>query len=227
MTFVGPAAGDLSLLQHGPDRRTGAGDLPAHGRPRRDREGALERTAVAAEWSGALGRGLKPLPHQPCPSYVALVHSSFDLRMVRRTGPSVPRQLARLWRHGTYVNPILDEDFPDPAIIHARTAFITPMGPRPCAKAVWINIQVARSTDLVLGNSSAMRSRKSPTGRGTRRTSGPRSSIHDGARYLMYYSATPDVCRVHERGHAWRLPPPLARWARSSTWECRCCSAGV
>jgi UDP-galactopyranose mutase len=46
VTFVG--ARDLSLLQHGPDRRTGAGDLPAD-RQRQSVASGAEETAVAAE----------------------------------------------------------------------------------------------------------------------------------------------------------------------------------
>src|ERR1051325_3887592 len=51
--------------------------------------------------------------------------------------------------HATYVNPILDEDFPDPAVILAPDGYYYAYGTQTLRDGQWINIQVARSTDLV------------------------------------------------------------------------------
>ena len=51
------------------------------------------------------------------------------------------------------------------------------------------------------GSISATRFPTSRAGRGKRRTSGRRIVVHDGERYLMYYSATHDACHDPERGH--------------------------
>src|SRR5690348_4713679 len=48
-----------------------------------------------------------------------------------------------------YVNPVLDEDFPDPAIIHAPDGYYYAYATQTLRDGKWINIQVARSKDLV------------------------------------------------------------------------------
>src|SRR5690348_16281554 len=50
---------------------------------------------------------------------------------------------------GTYVNPILNEDFPDPAIILADDGSYYAYGTQTLRDGHWINIQVARSRDLI------------------------------------------------------------------------------
>jgi arabinan endo-1,5-alpha-L-arabinosidase len=150
----------------------------------------------------SLGPGLKPLPHQPCPSYVALVHSSFDpadgpagraVRSAAARAPLAPR---------TYVNPILDEDFPDPAIIHAPDGFYYAYGTQTLRDGVWINIQVARSSDLIHWDQLGDALPDKPDWALETQDFWAPSVIYDGSCYFMYYSATPDVCRLHERGHA-------------------------
>src|SRR5688500_11580056 len=49
----------------------------------------------------------------------------------------------------TYVNPILDEEFPDPAVILAPDGFYYAYATQSLKDGKWINIQVARSPDLV------------------------------------------------------------------------------
>ena len=82
-----------------------------------------------------------------------------------------------------------------------RTDSTTPTRRRRCATSKWINIQVARSRDLIhwehLGDALP---EKPGWARGTQDFWAP-YVIQDGDRYLMYYSATPDVCDVPERGH--------------------------
>ena len=50
---------------------------------------------------------------------------------------------------GTYVNPVFDADFPDPAVIHAPDGCYYAYATQTLRDGEWINIQVARSADLV------------------------------------------------------------------------------
>ena len=105
-------------------------------------------------------------------------------------------------RPDTYVNPILDCDFPDPAILRDPDGYYYAYGTQSERDGEWINIQVARSRDLVdwefLGDALP---EKPDWARTTQDFWAP-SVICDGETYFMYYSATPDVCHHHERGHA-------------------------
>jgi arabinan endo-1,5-alpha-L-arabinosidase len=104
---------------------------------------------------------------------------------------------------GTYLNPVLDADFPDPAVIHAPDGHYYAYATQTQRDGQWINIQVARSTDLVhwdfLGDAMP---RKPDWARETQDLWAP-YVLHDGDgdRYLMYYSATHDACHDPERGH--------------------------
>ena len=101
----------------------------------------------------------------------------------------------------TYANPVLDADFPDPVVILAPDGFYYAYATQTLRDEKWINIQVARSRDLVswehLGDALP---EKPGWARETQDFWAP-YVIRDGDRYLMYYSATPDVCDVPERGH--------------------------
>ena len=103
---------------------------------------------------------------------------------------------------GFYVNPILDSDFPDPAVIHAPDGYYYAYATQTLRDGKWINIQLARSTDLIhwefLGDALP---EKPDWAQETQDFWAP-SVIFDGSTYFMYYSATPDVCHVHEAGHA-------------------------
>lgn len=93
---------------------------------------------------------------------------------------------------GTYRNPVLDTDFPDPALLKAPDgdwfAYAT-QGKGPKGHA---NIQLARSRDLVtwthLGDALPTKPRWART---TQDFWAPDVSLRDG-RYLLYYSARPD-----------------------------------
>ena len=102
---------------------------------------------------------------------------------------------------GTYVNPILDADFPDPAVILAPDGFYYAYATQTLRDGEWINIQVARSADLVhwqhLGDALPD---KPNWARETQDFWAP-FVLYDGERYLMYYSATHDACHDPERGH--------------------------
>ena len=109
---------------------------------------------------------------------------------------TVPAPLA-----STYVNPVLDEDFPDPGVIQAPDGLYYAYATQTLRDQGWINIQVARSADLVhwqhLGDALPD---KPSWARETQDFWAP-FVLRDGDRYLMYYSATPDVCHEPERGH--------------------------
>jgi arabinan endo-1,5-alpha-L-arabinosidase len=130
------------------------------------------------------------------------VHKAFD-SSGGPAGPAggsatsaVPATLA-----GCYSNPILDADFPDPAVILAPDGFYYAYATQTLLDGQWINIQVARSADLVhwqhLGD---VLPEKPAWAKETQDFWAP-SVIFDGSTYFMYYSATPDVCHEPERGH--------------------------
>lgn len=110
--------------------------------------------------------------------------------------PAVPAPAS-----GTYVNPVLDADFPDPSVILAPDGFYYAYGTQTLRDGEWINIQVARSADLVhwqhLGDALP---EKPVWARETQDFWAP-YVLQDGDRYLMYYSATPDAAHEPERGH--------------------------
>lgn len=103
---------------------------------------------------------------------------------------------------GIYANPVIDADFPDPAVILADDGFYYAYATQTLGDDGWINIQVARSCDLVHWEHLGDALPDKPTwARNTQDFWAP-SLIYDGSTYFMYYSATPDECESHERGHA-------------------------
>jgi arabinan endo-1,5-alpha-L-arabinosidase len=102
----------------------------------------------------------------------------------------------------SYENPVFDADFPDPAIIRAPDGYYYAYATQTLRDGAWVNIQAARSPDLIdweyLGDALP---EKPEWAQGTQDFWAP-SVITDGATYFMYYSATPDVCHEHTRGHA-------------------------
>jgi arabinan endo-1,5-alpha-L-arabinosidase len=93
----------------------------------------------------------------------------------------------------TYTNPVLDADFPDPALIRAPDGFYYAYATQTQRDGAWINIQVARSPDLVhwrhLGDALPAKPRWAST---TQDFWAPHV-VRDGARYVMYFSAKPDT----------------------------------
>ena len=69
----------------------------------------------------------------------------------------IPNPPFRCSRHGfgrprlfrRYTNPVLDQDFPDPAIIRASDGYYYAYATQTFRDGEWINIQVARSADLI------------------------------------------------------------------------------
>jgi arabinan endo-1,5-alpha-L-arabinosidase len=101
----------------------------------------------------------------------------------------------------TYVNPVLDCDFPDPAIVHAPDGYYYVYGTQTLRDTGWVNIQVARSKDLVHWDYLGDALPEKPDWARTTQDFWAPSVIFDGSTYFMYYSATPDVYHTHKRGH--------------------------
>jgi arabinan endo-1,5-alpha-L-arabinosidase len=102
---------------------------------------------------------------------------------------------------GSYVNPVLDADFPDPAVILAPDGFYYAYATQTLREEHWINIQVARSKDLVHWEHLGDALPQKPSWAQETQDFWAPFVLYDGERYLMYYSATPDVCHEPERGH--------------------------
>ena len=103
---------------------------------------------------------------------------------------------------GAYCNPVINEDFPDPAIIHAPDGYYYAYATQTLRNGEWINIQVARSLDLVNWEHLNDALPEKPEWAQETQDFWAPSVIFDGSTYFMYFSATPDVCHLHERGHA-------------------------
>ena len=101
----------------------------------------------------------------------------------------------------TYVNPILDEDFPDPAIILAPDDYYYAYGTQTLRDGHWINIQVARSRDLIHWEQLGDALPAKPDWAQTTQDFWAPSLLYDGSKYFMYYSATHDACHDPHRGH--------------------------
>ena len=111
-------------------------------------------------------------------------------------GPLVPTTTP-----GTYVNPVLDADFPDPAVILAPDGFYYAYATQTLRDGHWVNIQVARSKDLVRWEHLGDALPEKPSWAKETQDFWAPFVLKDGERYIMYYSATPDVCHEPERGH--------------------------
>ena len=102
---------------------------------------------------------------------------------------------------GTYRNPILDHDFPDPAVIQGEDGFYYAYATQTQRDGAWLNIQVARSADLITWTHLGDALPEKPSWALATQDFWAPSVVYDGSDYLMYYSATPDMCDVPERGH--------------------------
>jgi arabinan endo-1,5-alpha-L-arabinosidase len=93
----------------------------------------------------------------------------------------------------TYSNPVLDADFPDPAILLAPDGLYYAYATQTERSGGMINIQVARSRDLVgwehLGDALPAK----PGWASKTQDFWAPHVVRDGNRYIMYYSAKPDA----------------------------------
>jgi arabinan endo-1,5-alpha-L-arabinosidase len=99
----------------------------------------------------------------------------------------VPRAAA------TYVNPVLNADFPDPTVIKAPDGYYYGYATQTKREGKWVNIQLARSADLVHWQSLGDALPAKPSWASSTQDFWAPDVVRDGARYVMYYSAKPDT----------------------------------
>ena len=101
--------------------------------------------------------------------------------------------LARPAAQATYSNPVLDSDFPDPMVLRAPDHFYYAYATQTERDGRWVNIQVARSSDLVhwklLGDALPTK----PGWASRTQDFWAPHVVRDGGRYIMYFSAKPDT----------------------------------
>lgn len=92
----------------------------------------------------------------------------------------------------TFSNPVLDADFPDPAVLKAPDGYWYAYATQTERDGKWINLQVARSRDLIgweyLGDALPAK----PGWASKTQDFWAPDVVRDGSRYIMYYSAKPD-----------------------------------
>ena len=101
------------------------------------------------------------------------------------TAPVAPPPLA-------YVNPVLDADFPDPALIRAPDGYHYAYATQTERGGNWVNIQVARSADLMRWDHLGEALPTKPVWASKTQDFWAPHVTRDGERYIMYYSAKPD-----------------------------------
>ncbi|HEY6048031.1 MAG TPA: glycoside hydrolase family 43 protein [Sphingomicrobium sp.] len=93
----------------------------------------------------------------------------------------------------TYSNPVLDADFPDPTVIRAPDGYYYAYATQTERAGKWINIQLARSADLVHWRYLGDALPKRPGWAATTQDFWAPHVQRSGARYVMYFSAKPDT----------------------------------
>jgi arabinan endo-1,5-alpha-L-arabinosidase len=99
----------------------------------------------------------------------------------------------------TFANPVLDSDFPDPAILKASDGYYYVYATQTERGGAWVNLQAARSRDLVAWEvlPDALPVRPAWASQ-TRDFWAPHVAEH-GGRYYLYYSAKPDAALKDDR----------------------------
>jgi arabinan endo-1,5-alpha-L-arabinosidase len=99
----------------------------------------------------------------------------------------------------TFANPVLDADFPDPAVLKAPDGFYYAYATQTDRNPPTLNLQVARSRDLVrwepLGDALPV---KPVWASKTWDFWAPHAARHEG-RYFLYYSAKPDAALTDDK----------------------------
>lgn len=93
----------------------------------------------------------------------------------------------------TYANPVIDADFPDPSVLRAPDSFYYAYATQTERAGRWINIQVARSSDLVHWQQLGDALPAKPGWAARTQDFWAPHVVRDGGRYIMYYSAKPDT----------------------------------
>ena len=94
---------------------------------------------------------------------------------------------------GSFANPVLDADFPDPAVLKAPDGNYYAYATQTQRDGKWINIQLARSADLVHWDYVGDALPTKPGWAATTQDFWAPDVVRDGGRYIMYYSAKPDT----------------------------------
>src|SRR5213075_3275876 len=89
---------------------------------------------------------------------------------------------------GCYVNPVLDEDFPDPSVILAPDGFYYAYATQTLRDGQWTNIQVARSSDLIHWQQLGDALPEKPSWAMQTQDFWAPFVVRKGDHYLMYYS---------------------------------------
>jgi len=99
----------------------------------------------------------------------------------------------------TYANPVLDTDFPDPAVLRASDGYYYAYATQSDREGKKINIQTARSPDLVRWEMlpDALPAKPAWASK-TQDFWAPHVSEHQG-RFYLYYSAKPDAALTDEK----------------------------
>jgi arabinan endo-1,5-alpha-L-arabinosidase len=92
----------------------------------------------------------------------------------------------------TYVNPVIDSDFPDPTVIKAPDGFYYGYATQTQRNGKWVNIQVARSPDLVHWQDFGDALPQKPGWASATQDFWAPHVLRDGARYIMYFSSKPN-----------------------------------
>jgi len=102
---------------------------------------------------------------------------------------AAPQQLAT----SAYSNPVIDADFPDPAVLKAPDGYYYAYATQTERDGKWLNLQVARSRDLIhwdhLGDALPVK----PAWASETQDFWAPDVVREGARFVMYYSAKPDT----------------------------------
>lgn len=92
----------------------------------------------------------------------------------------------------TYVNPVLDTDFPDPMVLLAPDHFYYAYATQTERDGKWVNIQTARSADLVHWQLIGDALPAKPGWASQTQDFWAPHVVRDGPRYVMYFSAKPN-----------------------------------
>jgi len=102
---------------------------------------------------------------------------------------ATPQQLAP----ARYANPVLDADFPDPAVLKAPDGYYYAYATQTERGGKWLNLQVARSKDLIHWDHLGDALPAKPLWASRTQDFWAPDVVRDGSRYVMYYSAKPDT----------------------------------
>jgi len=105
------------------------------------------------------------------------------------TGCATPMPATR----ASYTNPVIDADFPDPSVLRAPDGLYYAYATQTERDGSWINIQMARSSDLVHWQLTGDALPAKPSWASKTQDFWAPHVVRDGARYLMYFSAKPDT----------------------------------